>query len=58
MSRTIKENLLTFEGRRLFPERRAETLDYDFERARAGSLRIPAALETVNIPLPPDAPLP
>ena len=29
MSRTVKENLLTFEGRRLFPERRAETLNYD-----------------------------
>ena len=29
MSRTVKEDLLTFKGKRLFPERRAETLNYD-----------------------------
>ena len=29
MSRTVKENLLTFEGKRLFPERRVKTLNYD-----------------------------
>jgi superfamily II DNA or RNA helicase len=29
MRRLVKENLLTFEGKRLFPERRATTLNYD-----------------------------
>lgn len=37
MSRTVKENLLTFEGRRLFPERKAETLDCDLSGPGPGA---------------------
>ena len=39
MRRMVKEDLLTFEGKPLFPERIAETVPYELSDARAGAVR-------------------
>ena len=39
MRRMVKEDLLTFEGKPLFPERIAETVPYELTELGAGPLR-------------------